>query len=113
MKPRVLLEIAGKLALSRDDDRHFMHGAVGKRSDGAFVYAVNGNPKEPTPQHHCEWRICRKLDRKSVVYVARVRVDGSWANSKPCKNCQRRMKTRGISKVYFTICENTWGCIQF
>ena len=46
-------------------------------------------------------------DRASgaIVYVARVRKDGSPAESKPCKKCEGILKRRKVKKVVWTSCE--------
>ena len=98
-----LLRIACEVSRLKQDDRRFFIGAVGIRNDGTMVAAYNGAPKEPTPEHHCEFRLCRKLDKRSVVYVARTLADGSVACAKPCKGCMLRMISCGVSKVYYTI----------
>lgn len=107
-----MLSIAAKLARSKNDDRRFCLGGIGIRKDGVIVQAVNGNPKEPEPKHHCESRLCRKLDKGSIVYVARTLFDGTWANSMPCKGCRMAMRNRGVIKCYFTIAPMTYGVLQ-
>lgn len=47
---------------------------------------------------------CRKVDLNgATIFVARVLKDGSQAMSKPCADCQKQLKARGIKKVYYTI----------
>lgn len=111
---RMLLEAAVVSRLKRDDRRFFI-GAIGLRSDGTKVRACNGNPKEPTREHHCEYRLSRKLDRGSTVFVARTLV-GLWPNvllgtAKPCSNCQKVLRSRGVARVYYSISDDEYGCL--
>lgn len=102
MSPYKLIELAIEVSRLKDDDRHFCLGAVGVRADGALVTACNGNPKEPDRRHHAEYRLCRKLDKGSVVYVARTTVDGRVACAKPCMSCMKAMKYKGVRGVWYT-----------
>lgn len=38
----------------------------------------------------------------SVVYVARIRKDGTPADSKPCKKCESQLTKRKVKKVLWT-----------
>lgn len=95
----------------RLDDRNYFLGAVGIRSDGTSVIAWNGNPKFPTRQHHCEYRLGRKLSKGSVAYIARTLADGTWANAKPCNDCEKYLMSRGVVRVYYTLGPSEFGCI--
>lgn len=106
-----LLNIAANLATKKNDDRRFLLGAIGIRADGAIVTACNGNPKFPTPEHHCEYRLCRKLDRGATVFLARVLASGAWANSAPCRACRSRLKACQVKVVYYTLGVNEWGTL--
>ena len=106
-------EVAGKLALARKDGRSFFHGGVGLRRDGTIVYAVNGSAGFPNKFAHCEARLARKLDVGSTVFVARITTGTKeFANSTPCHNCLKIMKTRGIKRVYFTKGPNEFGWLD-
>ena len=112
-----LLSIATGAALSRVHNRpvhhsqHFRLGAAGKRADGALVASFNGAQEQPRWQHHAEARLCRKLTPKSIVAVARVLADGSWAMSRPCKNCETCLRRIGVKRVYYTIAPNEFGIL--
>jgi deoxycytidylate deaminase len=112
-KVRKFLNIAAKVARLKDDNRNFFIGAVAIRADDVTVYAYNGAPKYPTPEHHCEARLCRKLDKGAIVYVARTTNNGDWAMSKPCDNCTRILRRSKVKKVFYTIAPNEYGCITF
>lgn len=104
------LERAARVASSeRDGPLNFRLGAVGIRPDGACVSAKNGRSWVKKLDHHCEARICRKLSRGSTVYLVRVHHDGSWAMSKPCTLCDRFLRNRGISRVYYSISPGRFG----
>jgi tRNA(Arg) A34 adenosine deaminase TadA len=94
--------------------RIYRLAAVGVRTDGTVVMSVNGSCATPTPSAHAEARLVRKLDRGSVVYVARtLRENGKIALAKPCPRCQAAMKARGISRCEYTINENEFGVMEF
>lgn len=107
------LNLAAKKARTRDDNRHFYIGAVAIRADDVIVYAYNGAPKFPTPKHHCEARLAKKLDKGATVYIARTTFDGEWANSKPCVNCERILRLAKVKKVYYTIGPNEYSSMTF
>lgn len=111
MKPETLLELAAAAAAPETDWRRYALGAAGVRSDGTIVVAKNGNPAIPIPESHAERRLLRKLDRGSVVYVARVRPDGSWGLAKPCKNCLPVLRARGVIQVFYTT-NSGYACIR-
>ena len=97
-------------------------GALGVRNDGAVVSSYNGailmndSKSGPSkfPRAHAEARLAKKLDKGSIVYVARTRRDnGKIAMAKPCATCRARLKNKGVKMVYYTINENEWGVIKF
>lgn len=98
-----LLTQAAAHAMARADQRTFLLGAIGVRFDGARVMARNGTSTQRTPEAHAEARLARKLDRGSVVYVARVRCDGTWALARPCPRCMLRLRSRGVVRVFYTL----------
>jgi deoxycytidylate deaminase len=108
-----MLNAAAVSANQKEDDRNFRVGSVAIRGDGTIVRSCNGAPKHPTPPHHSEARLCRKLDRDAIVFVARTTRDGKWSMSKPCQHCQRAMKRAYVKKVYYTISDMEYGCIIF
>lgn len=106
-----MLNEAVVIANLKDDDRHFRVGSVAIRGDGAIVKSCNGAPKYPTPAHHSEGRLCRKLDRGAIVFVARTTKDGAWAMSKPCFFCEKALRGSYVKRVYYTISFNEYGCL--
>jgi len=108
-----MLNEAVRISIQKEDDRHFRVGSVAVRGDGAIVRAYNGAPKFPERLHHSEGRLCRKLDRNAVVYVARTTKDGLWAMSKPCADCERALRRAYVKKVYYTIATKEYGCLYF
>lgn len=124
---RMLMEAAMVSRLRKDDRRYFI-GAIGLRSDGTKVKACNGNPKEPTREHHCEYRLSRKLDRGSTVFVARTtskESDGcsgrplyvsedsgrQLSMAKPCADCEKALRFRGVARVYYSISDEEYGVL--
>lgn len=108
-----LLHLAANVARLKLDGRCFCLGAVAIRSDDVMVLAYNGAPKEPCPQHHCEVRLARKLDKGATVYLARTTSDGKWANSKPCPYCETTMRKAKVKRIYYTTAPNEWDCLEF
>jgi len=105
---------ARKFATRIRDERTYYLGAYGIRADSARVRARNGAALYLAPEAHAEVRLCRKLDRGAVVYVARIsRIDGGYRIAKPCANCRKALKQRGVSRVYYTIGPNEYGVIDF
>ena len=96
------------------DKRISWHGAVGVRPDGPIVKSRNSPVIEAFKCAHAEARVCKKLNSGSTVYVVRIgRTDGKLRLSKPCKNCERTMRLRGVKKCYYSITEGEYGCINF
>lgn len=103
------LKLATNSALKGELERSYLVGAVGVRCDGAVVYARNSIVQFPNRQAHAEYRLSRKLDVGSTVYVARVTKNGLDAIARPCHSCQKVLASSGVKKVYYTIGENEYG----
>lgn len=103
-------QMAGRMALSKQDRRTYLLGAIGVRNDGCMVSSMNGPSPVPTREVHAEYKLCRKLDHDAVVYIARVRVgDGAFVNAKPCASCRKMLRSRRVKKVYYTISNTEYG----
>lgn len=86
------------------NDRRQLHAAIGIRSDGAIVVSKNGHQKYPTPSHHAESRLCRKLGKRAqLVIVVRVNRQGQWMMSKPCPNCTRALERAGVKRILYSV----------
>jgi tRNA(Arg) A34 adenosine deaminase TadA len=96
-----LLVRAASLA-SRGAVRVYRLAAVARRADGATVWAHNADAPQPQPRGHAETRVLRKAGRGAVVFVARVRADGSLACAKPCDRCRAALRARGAVRVVYT-----------
>jgi tRNA(Arg) A34 adenosine deaminase TadA len=117
-----LLRLAARYAvLKHDDDRVFLLGAVGVRSDGRLVHAQNSsvldtlkraewNAYKRFPESHAEIRLTKKLGFGATMYVARVkRANHNLAMARPCECCRNIIKAFRVKKVYYTISDNEWG----
>lgn len=82
------------------DGRCYSLAAVGIREDGVVVWSINGQSMGVDPRCHAEHRLLRKLGRGGIVYVARVRKDGSIGCAKPCPACERVLRWNGTKVVY-------------
>lgn len=109
-----MLNIAAKEAIKRNaiDKRCFRLGSVGIRSDGAIVYSRNTSNYIKNRKIHAEYRLSKKLDYYGIVFVARVLRDGSLGMARPCPDCVRALKSRRVRKVYYSIANNEYGCIN-
>lgn len=110
MSPVRMLHQAAQLAFTKKGFKSYRFGALGVRTDGALVSAVNGNPPEPEPAHHCEARLLRKLTYGSVVYLCRVSARGYWLMSRPCTACTIKLRSKGCT-VYYSISPGHYGTL--
>ena len=101
--------LAGNVAINNNDIRTFRLGAVGIRSDGAIVMASNAPTEGPDRIVHAEYRLCQKLDANAIVFVARIRRDGSYGTACPCFACRKILKSRRVKRVYYTINDSEYG----
>ena len=109
----------GSCRLRRLDRRNFFIGAVGIRKDGRIVSSSNGYARLPMtsivgkksfPPSHAEYRLCRKLDVGSVVWIYRVKKgSGAAGMAKPCADCRRVLVSSGVKKVYYSISHDEYG----
>lgn len=107
-------ELAAKLAHGKDNTRSFLLSAIGERSDGALVQSINSPSVSPNRLAHAEYKLSRKIDVGSTIYVARVRLaDGKLAMARPCHSCMKVLKFKGVSRVYYTTSPTGWGFIDF
>lgn len=104
MKHSHLVQLAIRVAIKRvkGPRRDFLLGAVGVRRDGTIVWARNLPAREIHYASHAEALLCRKLDKGSTVYVARVNKRGQLRQAKPCRVCEARLRSKGVKKVYYT-----------
>ena len=106
-------EIAASTAVSKNDKRCFLLGAVGIRGDGTIVKALNSTTECPNRQVHAEFRLSKKLDSGAIVYVARIRlIDGKFGIARPCYSCMKVLISKKVKKIYYTISENEFGVIN-
>jgi tRNA(Arg) A34 adenosine deaminase TadA len=96
--------IAAKLTKSKNDERNFLVGSVAIRRDGALVSSINSASEIPNRLLHAEYKLSKKCDVGSTVYVCRVRLlDGNFGMARPCHSCKKCLISKGISKVYYSI----------
>jgi|SRR5271166_321315 len=106
-------DLAGKLTVAKNNSRSFLLGSIGLRKDGALVSAINSISQTPNRQLHSEYRLSRKLDKGSIVFVARVRLlNGEFAEAKPCFSCEKALRNKGVKRVFYTISHNEYGVID-
>lgn len=117
---KYFFDLAAKAAVPPhldNDPRGFLLGAVGLRRDGKLVSTKNGavhatdtNNYRPIAWSHAESRLCRKLGRGGIVYVARIaRKDRSLVMARPCGTCERILKAYATEKVFYSINSEYYG----
>jgi len=111
------LNLAAEVAdLTTDIHRKAFVGAVAIRKDGVIVASRNSGIKDPfarCPSVHSEAKVLRKAGYGSIIYVARVKRDGSLALAKPCDTCYYFLKSMKVEAVYYTISNDEWGGFKF
>ena len=105
-------QLAAQIAERGDDLRQYRLGAVGIRNDGVIVTSSNTRCRSPQKLAHAESRLARKLNRGSVVYVVRILRNGDFANARPCFNCQNALRSRGVSRIYYSISTSEYGVME-
>ncbi len=89
------------------DTRGYSLAAIGLRGD-AVVRATNLLSLGKDLYSHAECRCLRKMGVGGVIYVARVRKDGSIGMAKPCGGCRLMCKFKKTEVIY-SIDADTWG----
>jgi deoxycytidylate deaminase len=104
--------IAAKIAMSKNNRRHFILGSLAIRDDGAIVTAYNSPTMHPMRHTHSEFRLSRKLDYGATVYVARVnKHTSSFCMAKPCESCMKALLSKRVKKIFYTINDDEYGVI--
>lgn len=116
MNPKEAFRQAAQIAIG-NDYRNVWIGALAIRKDGTIVKSKNGparlNQNKIIGDAHAEARLLRKAGTGSEIYVVRVRRgDGSYGLAKPCGRCMARLRAHKTTKVYYTISNEEWGCIE-
>jgi len=104
-----MLNKAARLAYESNHEKNFLIACIGKRKDGVFVQSDNSLVKDPSPCQHAEAKVLRKTGKGATLWIARVLRNGTWAMSKPCKNCQKLIRNMNVKKVYYTISHKEYG----
>lgn len=105
-----LLQMAADLALTdTDKGKNYKLAALCIRKDGARTASTNKLTKTPKHACHAECRVLKKSDYGSILYIARVLGDGTWAMSRPCSKCQALIRNRGVKRVFYTIGPGEFG----
>lgn len=106
-------EAAAQAAVSKEDVRSFLIGAIGRRADGAMVRSLNGPTPHKNRTIHAEYKLSKKLDAGATVYIVRVRKDtGEFAMARPCDNCLKVLRSKFVKKIYYSISPSEYGIID-
>jgi tRNA(Arg) A34 adenosine deaminase TadA len=114
MNPDKFLPLIVKAAnLAADTCRRAFIGCVAVRKDGAIVASRNSSiwPPIPYPLAHAEARALRKAGAGAIVFVGRIRKDGSIGLAKPCSRCYQALKHHDVRRVYYTVSDNQWAVL--
>lgn len=77
---------------------HPLQKKFGKNTDSIYLHAEIDAIK-----NYVSHRILEASNlRNAIMYIARVKRDGSLGFAKPCEGCQRALIHFGISEVYWT-----------
>lgn len=120
MKYRFLKK-AEEIALSYNkiQQKNKLFGIVGVRLDGIVVTSTNVAIYKDLlnvdsfygAYNHAEYRLCSKMDKGGEIYIVRVRRDGTWGNSAPCRFCRTLIKNKKIRAVHYSVSDgvfDTW-----
>ena len=109
-----MFHVAAKIAMSRKDKRNYCIGAVDIRRDGTIVKSRNSSSSNTrNPKVHAEYKLSKKLDKYSIVYVVRIRPgDKSFALAKPCLDCERILRSKKVKTVYYSINNHEYGVLN-
>ncbi len=91
----------------RRDARSYSLAAVGMRGD-CVVRSTNLLSYGKELRAHAEARCLSKMCMGGIIFVARVRKDGSIGNSRPCGGCRLLAKFK-FCKIIYTISDSEWG----
>lgn len=84
------------------------HGAVLVRGGSVLATGYNRMVSDPFAtlgrcSVHAEAMALRGAKScRGTLYVVRLRPDGSWAGSAPCRSCTRQLKESGVERVVFS-----------
>lgn len=106
----VLLRMAIELARRQRKINHYKSmsvAVVARRCDGTIVKSHNGHGNHDkhyrhSPLSHAEARVCKKLDARAHVAIARVKRDGTIGLAKPCSYCMMFMRSRRVANIEWT-----------
>ena len=124
-KHRKILDLLGKVAIGVDGVNTSRHAAALVYKNDIVAIGVNQKKTHPFQKRYqkradCTWlhseidaikKALRtvKVDDlgKYTLYVARVRKDMSWGDSKPCSGCMKAIIDFNIRSVFYT-CEGDY-----
>lgn len=94
MEERLLRRLAEK------SSHYYRHGALVTKGGSLLGWGHNHHGK------HAEMSALAGIwpdkRRGVVIWVGRLTRGGSWANSRPCEDCQRYLEAYGVGKVVYS-----------
>ena len=100
-----IAKLVAKTGDCNEANRQYRLGAVGVRTDGTIVASSNIPTRRPNGAAHAEYRVCKKLDKGSIIYVVRIDRENGLRLARPCKKCLSFMRNSGIKRCYYSISE--------
>lgn len=89
--------------------KNYNFGVVCLRKDGSMTISNNILTQNPHPKAHAESRALAKAGYGAILYIVRLKRDGTWGMAKPCKHCQTLIQNMRVSKVVYSIDTNEFG----
>ena len=118
-----VVEVSGKIARGMRQAVRSAFLSDGKQRVGAAVYVgskcvstasnsmTKTDPKACShyqwPFPHAEFNAVKKVDKRhslsdSTIYIVRILKTGEISNSKPCSECAKMLKSKGLREIYFS-----------
>lgn len=103
------MELAIEIAKANDNKQH-KHGAVLVANGRVLAVGLNTERRGFFPSRHAEWHAIREhLDSKGILYVARIRKNGTIGPSKPCTYCMNQLVNYSqVRDVFYTVDAPDW-----
>jgi deoxycytidylate deaminase len=58
------------------------------------------------------WSLGKKETRGTIMFVVRVRRNGTLGMAKPCRMCMDMIKAAGVKRIYYSTADGRIACIR-
>ena len=104
--------LAAKAAKVGTDIRQYAIGVVAIRFDGSVVITRNAPARDHSPSLHAEARALKRAGMGAKLFVARMSTTGKMALAKPCKECQKLIRSMRCKSVLYTVDNEHWNSLE-